>query len=74
MRVFAAKNRTAITGIAATFLAAGLIAGVTAVANPGLVNAFSAHADEVVTGQTPAVTLVLNETQHGSAGVVLGDN
>lgn len=63
MSIFIAKNRTAVTAIAAMFLAAGVVAAVMAIANPTFVASFSANAADVVTGQTPAVSLVVESAE-----------
>jgi hypothetical protein len=68
MATFVSKNRRAVTGIAAISLAAGVLAGSLALTNPNVVAGFSANAAEVVTGQTPAVSVMVNSSE-SSAGV-----
>ena len=73
MAIIIAKNRTAITGVAAIFLFAAIIAAVIAVANPTFVSSFSANAAEVVTGQTSAVSVIV-ESNETAVGVFAEDN
>jgi len=73
MNVFISQNRKALTGVASIFFLAGVLAFIAALANPAFVTAFSASASDVVTGQTSAVSVVVDSSS-SEMGVFAEDN
>jgi hypothetical protein len=68
MNALVVANRKALAGIAFIFLFAGIVAGLAAVSNPDLLASFSASATPIVTGQTPAISVV-SDHQETKLGV-----
>lgn len=68
MSAIVAANRKAVTGIAAVFLASGILAGAVATVAPSFTNQFAANAAEVVNGETPAIAVIVDSAT-ASTGV-----
>ena len=73
MNTLISRNRKAVAGIAATLMLSGAAAFTLGVVAPDFADHFSANASEVVTGEKPAVTLVIG-TAESNLGVLAEDD
>ncbi len=60
MNAIITANRKAVTGIAAVFLASGILAGVVGTVAPQFSQSYAANAAEVITGETPAIAVIVD--------------
>lgn len=65
MNAVISKNRKAVFGIASALMLSGAAAFTIGAVAPDFSTSFSAHASEVVKGEKPAVSLVINSTESG---------
>lgn len=68
MNTFTA-NRKAIVGLTVALFGAALLAFIIGTVAPDFAKTFSAEASEVVTGQTPAVSIMIEQSK-GGVGVL----